>query len=182
MAVPPAQVKIVAFCSLTMANLLVNRELRGKTMIEKIDHINIVVSNLEESQGFFERLGFERRDGKALSGPLIETVTGLGGVEARFVALGLPGQLSNSGETIIELIEYRSPAGKADPKMSAANQLGLRHIAFRVRDIDAWFERLSAANVPFVSPVQINRAYHDKKMCYFHGPDGILLELMEYST
>lgn len=143
-------------------------------MIKNIDHINIVVDNLEEAKAFFTRFGFWELDAAELSGQWISLIVGLENVEARYVALSLPG-----GATHIELIEYRAPASGRDPRIGMANQMGYRHLAFEVDDIQAEVERLARAGIACISAVQ-TYANTGKKLVYFHGPDGILLELAEY--
>ena len=46
-------------------------------------------------------------------------------------------------------------------------------------DIEAEVLRLQAHGVQFISPVQ-TWAKTGKKLVYFYGPDGILLELARY--
>ena len=104
--------------------------------MKKIDHVNIVVSNLEESITFFEDLGFASQGINHLAGDWIEDVVGLKDVKARFVALAVPDGYEE--QTVIELIEYEQPKGSLDPDISQPNQLGFRHMAFRVQNIEAW--------------------------------------------
>ena len=77
------------------------------------------------------------------------------------------------------LIEYKSPKSERDPRLGKSNQIGLRHLAFAVDDIETEVRRLTEAGIEFMSSV---RTYEKsgKKLVYFHGPDGILLELAEY--
>ena len=143
-------------------------------MIERLDHINIVVSDLEKARDFFLLFGFRECSFSELSGEWISSLVGLEDVRARYVALTLPGSNTN-----IELIEYTSPKSERDSQVSKANQIGFRHLAFAVDDIEAEVRRLTEAGIAFLSPV---RTYEKsgKKLVYFHGPDGVLLELAEY--
>ena len=143
-------------------------------MIRKLDHINIVVSNLQEAKNFFLDLGFEEIISSRLSGEQFSLVTGLPDIEAEFVGLSLPGATTN-----IELIQYFSPRGGRDPELSKPNQIGFRHIAFSVDDIEAEVERLQAKGVAFQSSIQVWEKT-GKKLVYFYGPDGILLEFAQY--
>ncbi|MFZ7110922.1 MAG: VOC family protein [Desulfatiglandales bacterium] len=143
-------------------------------MIERMDHINIVVSDLQEAKDFFSLFGFQENDSSDLSGEWISAVVGLKDVRARYVALSLPGSSTN-----LELIEYESPGSQSDPHTGKANQIGLRHLAFEVEDIDQEVQRLTEAGVAFMSPVK-TYPKTGKRLVYFHGPDGILMELAEY--
>ena len=64
--------------------------------------------------------------------------------------------------------------------------MGLRHVAFRVRKMDEIHRRLVAAGVEFVGPPVkvpgdvVRHDAGDKRLCYFHDPDGVILELAEY--
>ena len=147
-----------------------------------IDHINIVVSDLERSVKFYtELLGFNESKRAHLEGEWIESIVGLRGVVADVVFIVAP-----AGEPRIELLCYKTPKGESVPVNSLANTVGLRHIAFRVDDIRAALEKLKNAGVKLLGePVVVPETVvtHDaghKMLCYFHDPDGVLLEITEY--
>jgi catechol 2,3-dioxygenase-like lactoylglutathione lyase family enzyme len=143
-------------------------------MINKLDHINIVVSNLREAQDFFLNLGFKEVISSRISGERFSIISGLPDFDAKFVGLSLPGSATN-----VELIQYYSPAGGKDPKLNKPNQLGFRHMAFAVDDIEAEVARLKAKGVEFQSDIQVWEKT-GKKLVYFYGPDGIILEFAQY--
>ncbi|MEW6145318.1 MAG: VOC family protein [Thermodesulfobacteriota bacterium] len=147
-----------------------------------IDHINIVVSDLERSVKFYtELLGFNESKRAHLEGEWIESIVGLNGVVADVAFIVAP-----AGEPRIELLCYKTPQGEAIPANSLANTVGIRHIAFRVDDIYAASEKLKNAGVKLIGePVVVPETVvtHDaghKMLCYFHDPDGVLLEITEY--
>lgn len=143
-------------------------------MIKKLDHLNIVVSDLQKAKKFFLDLGFEETASARLSGKQLSTVTGLPDIEAEFIGLSLAGSSTN-----IELIQYFSPKGGRDPEMGKPNQFGFRHIAFEVEDIEKEVARLKSKGVKFESDVQTWEKT-GKKLVYFYGPDGIILEFAQY--
>jgi catechol 2,3-dioxygenase-like lactoylglutathione lyase family enzyme len=151
-------------------------------MIHAIDHINLVVSDLERSVHFYTGLlGFKEIQRAHLEGKWIESIVGLKDIRADVVYVVAP-----DGEPRLELLCYRTPRGSAVPVNSLANTIGLRHLAMRVKDIDTVANRLKKAGITVVSdPVSVpsstitHEAGH-KILCYFHDPDGILLELAEY--
>ena len=152
-------------------------------MIRAIDHINIVVSDLERSVRFYcDVLGFRKTADVYMEGDWIEAVVGLRGVKGKVAFVEPPG-----GGVRIELLEYVAPAGVAVAENSRANTRGLRHVAFRVDGIAAMTERLRAAGVKFFSePVKVPAgvakfAAGDKSLVYFYDPDGVILELCEYA-
>ena len=143
-------------------------------MLKKINHINMVVSNLDESKSFFIQLGFTVGDESELSGEWISSIVALPNVRARYVTLKLPGT-----ETNLELIEYTSPSSERDPDMGKANQMGFRHIAFEVENIDEIVQDLKNKGIKFISSIH-TYPKTGKRLVYFWGPDGILLELAQY--
>lgn len=143
-------------------------------MILRPDHINIVVSDLNEAKSFFLQLGFIEIDSAKLTGEWISSIVGLDNVHAEYIGLEFPGS-----ETRLELIHYTMPASSIDPGISQANQTGFRHLAFAVDDIDSEITRLKKLGVRFLSDVHIFEK-SGKKLIYFYGPDGILLEFAEY--
>lgn len=155
----------------------------GKSMVKHIDHINIVVSDLERSVRFYtELLGLRETRRARLTGAWIEAIVGLAGVEAEVAYVQPPG-----GGPRIELIKYHAPKGELIPQNQIPNTLGLRHIAFQIDDMGALYKRLRAAGVQFFGePVTVPAGVvqHDdgeKSLCYFLDPDGVVLELAAYT-
>ena len=151
-------------------------------MIRGIDHINIVVADLERSVRFYtEVLGFRKTHDVIMEGAWIEAIIGLRGVKGLVAFVEPP-----PGGPRIELLQYVAPAGVALPANSEANTRGLRHIAFRVDDIATMAAKLRAAGVKlFSEPVRVPAgvvkfAAGDKTLVYFLDPDGVILELAEY--
>lgn len=151
-------------------------------MIRAVDHINIVVSDLERSVAFYTNLlGFRETRRAHLEGDWVETIIGLKNVRADVVYVVAP-----AGEPRLELLHYDTPEGDAAAVNSLANTRGLRHLAFRVDDIDGTTQRLRDAGVEvFSDPVRVPAGVvsHDageKTLCYFLDPDGVILELAEY--
>ena len=145
-----------------------------------IDHINIVVADLERAADFYETVfGFNRGFSAHLEGEWIETVTGLTGARADCLFLDAPG-----GGTRIELIRYEAPDDEFSPFNSTPNQPGLRHIAFEVEDIDATLTRVRALGiVPFSEPVEVPFRVANlgaKRLAYFHDFDGTIVEVASY--
>ena len=153
-------------------------------MLESIDHINIVVDDLDLMSGFYTKtLGLVPTKRVTISGDWIDETVGLQGVVGDVIYLDLP-----TGPRI-ELIRYRSPQGIRPPGMDQPNTHGLRHIALRVRGIEAYVEKLASAGVKFISRVhvvptaQVMYAGEVRKhIVYFRDPEGNLLELCEYKA
>lgn len=142
-------------------------------MIKHIDHLNIVVSNLENSKQFFLLLGFSEGISAALDSAFLEKVTGIKGASGIFVALHHPGSCLS-----IELLKFDLDAG-SDESIGLANRIGMRHLAFVVTDIEAEVERLKSHGINFIGDIRTWEKT-GKKLVYFYGPDNILLEFAQY--
>lgn len=142
-------------------------------MIMRMDHLNIVVSNLDKSKEFFRLLGFTEGSSSELDSGFLEKVTGIQGASGRFTAMHHPGS-----DLSIELLKFDADS-TADEGIGMANHIGLRHLAFAVTDIEAEVRRLQEHGVEFIGTVQTWEKT-GKKLIYFHGPDGILLEFAQY--
>ena len=151
-------------------------------MLSTIDHVNLVVSDLPRMLAFYrDLLGLRVTKQVSISGDWIGQTVGLENVRAEVVYLDLP-----TGPRI-ELIRYLFPDAMKVPGVEQPHALGLRHLAFKVEDIDAAVARLSVAGVKFLSDVQ---AVPDsqvtyaggvrKRLVYFRDPEGNILELCEY--
>ena len=152
-------------------------------MIHAIDHITLVVSDLDRSIRFYtETLGLTKTGQAHLEGDWIEAVIGIQGVKAEVVYL-----VPRDGAPRVELLSFQSPASNHVPANSLANTIGMRHLALKVKDIKEMSRQLKEAGVHFLSdPVSIPEDVESgesgkKTLCYFLDPDGILLELAQYS-
>jgi glyoxylase I family protein len=155
---------------------------KGK-MLERIDHVNIVVGNMQTMIGFYrDLLGMRLTKQAVISGRWIEAATGLSSVEAEVAFLQAP---TGPG---IELIHYRTSEGPSPEGLGRPNTKGFRHIAFRVRDIEGLVATLKAAGVALLSEVQqvpatqVDYADQRKRLVYFHDPEGNLLELCAFDS
>lgn len=154
-------------------------------MLEQIDHINIVVADLARMTAFYrDVLGMRVTKEVSIRGEWVERTVGLKGVEANVVYL----ETQVEGGTRLELIEYISPKGARPPGIGESNAPGIRHFAYKVRNIDDLAARLRRAGVTLFSEVQqvpdSQVTYAGgvrKRLVYFRDPEGNLLELCEYS-
>jgi len=149
----------------------------------RIDHVNIVVSDMERSVRFYiETLGLRRGFETVLEGEWVERVTGLPGAKAPCVFME-----TDDPNVRLELLQYLSPDGATLELNSLPNTAGLRHLAFTLPDTQALWElaaRLRAAGVPLVSdpvkvPFTVGNLGH-KHLLYFLDPDGTIIEAAAY--
>src|SRR5688572_28426801 len=115
----------------------------------QIDHVNLVVEDLENMTAFYrDVLGLTVTKRVTISGEWIGKTVGLGEVHGDVVYLDFP-----QGPRI-ELIRYNRPAIGRPAGVDRPNAPGIRHLAFRVDDIDAAAARLRDAGVKMFSAVQ----------------------------
>jgi len=151
-------------------------------MIGRIDHVNIVVSDLEKMVHFYcSLLGLKETKRVTISGDWVAATVGLTDVHADVVYLELP-----AGPRI-ELIRYNTPTMDRPAGVDRPHAPGLRHLAFTVSDIEALVAKLRERGVRFFSEVQTvpsaQVTYANdvrKRLVYFQDPEGNLLELCEY--
>lgn len=148
-------------------------------MINGVHHVSFATADMDAFIGFYHGLiGLPiRSDG--VIGPetsptpfhhAFEMVVGIPGARVRSVQLA-------GGNVRIEAFQYLEPEptpGKARPSCD----VGIRHIAFDVTDIDAEYERLVAAGaVPISTPQTMGD--RGVRAVYLRDPDGNMVELQE---
>ncbi|HEY0075692.1 MAG TPA: VOC family protein [Abditibacteriaceae bacterium] len=149
-----------------------------------IDHVNIVVADIERAARFYgEVLGFVRGFEKVLEGVWIEKVTGVNNAKALCVFMEAP-QQENQSKTRLELLQFLAPEGAGVQQDCLPNTRGIRHIAFIVDDLERLIEKLHAWDVEIVSePIEVPFAVGvlgRKRLFYFYDPEGNLLEAAAY--
>jgi catechol 2,3-dioxygenase-like lactoylglutathione lyase family enzyme len=140
--------------------------------VQRLEHVGIVVDDLAAATAYFLALGLELEGETSVEGDLVDRINGLEGVQADIVILRAP-----DGGGKLELVRYRSPAHAGDDGPAPANAPGIRHVLFRVDDIEASIARLQAHGGELVGElVNYEGIYW---LCYLRGPAGIIVELAE---
>ena len=75
----------------------------------------------------------------------------------------------------VELEIFSAP--DAPPRPDRPEALGLRHLAFRVEDVEQEAAALGAKGIP-TEPIRMD-PYSQKRFTFFRDPDGLPLELHE---
>ena len=126
-------------------------------LFDSIDHIAIISSDYQKAKDFYvDKLGFkvkrevERKD----RDDFIITLEAPNGI-------------------LIELFIERNPPRRVTRPEAA----GLRHLAFRVQDIEESVEKLNKKGIE-TEEIRID-PQNGKRMTFFMGPDGLPLELHE---
>ena len=140
--------------------------------IERMDHVGVIVDDLDAAIEFFVALGLERHGSGTVGGRAVDRIVGLEGVRSELAMMQTP-----DGHARLELTKFHSPPGPGGDRHAPANTPGLRHLAFAVDDIEAALDRLRPHGGQLVGEV-VN--YEDMfLLCYVRGPEGIIVELAE---
>lgn len=140
--------------------------------IKHVDHIGIVVNDLEAAKAFFIDFGFSVLGETPVQGKWVERIIGLSDVREDLVMLQAP-----DGQVNLEIVKFHNPVDEAGIQQPAANTLGLRHIAFQVEDVEGIVASLRQKGRQLVGEIQ---TYEDTwKLCYVRGPEEIIIELAE---
>jgi catechol 2,3-dioxygenase-like lactoylglutathione lyase family enzyme len=141
--------------------------------IQRMDHVSVVVDDLEAAIAFFVELGMELEGRAPIEGPSVDRLNGLEGVRVDIAMVRTP-----DGHGRLELTKFHTPTAiSPDPANALGNTLGLRSIMFTVDDIDATVAGLRARGAELVGEVA---QYEDSyRLCYVRGPEGIIVALAE---
>ncbi len=143
-----------------------------------LDHVNIVVAEVDRSVAFYSRLlGLRVIMDRVLDGPWFESLAGQAGARARCVILDAPG-----GGCRVELLRFEGADGRPLPANSRPATAGLRHVAVRVDDLGSRLAILAAEFDQAATPVEVpaDIVTGGKRMAYVRDPDGTIVELAEY--
>jgi len=141
--------------------------------LRRMDHVGVVVDDLEAAIAFFVELGMDLEGRQPVGGPWVDRVAGLDGVRVEIAMMRTP-----DGHGRLELTKFHSPAAvRAGPENEPANTLGIRNVMFAVEDIENVLVRLRPYGAELVGELA---QYEDQyRLCYVRGPAGIIVALAE---
>jgi catechol 2,3-dioxygenase-like lactoylglutathione lyase family enzyme len=145
----------------------------GDMTIQRMDHVGVVVDDLEAATEFFAELGMELEAEMPVEGRWVDRVVGLDDVCVEIAMMRTP-----DGHGRLELTKFHKPAAiSAEPEVAPPNTLGIRRIMFAVEDIEDVLARLRTLGAELVGEVA---QYEDSyRLCYVRGPEGIIVALAE---
>lgn len=146
---------------------------KKSSKIRRMDHVGVVVDDLEAALAFFLELGMERAgEVTPVAGRWVDQVVGLENVQVDIAFVRTP-----DGHSQLELTRFRHPIATAPEPNPPANRLGLRRLMFLVEDIQDVILRLRAHGGELIGEVA---DYQDiYRLCYLRGPGGIIVALAE---
>jgi catechol 2,3-dioxygenase-like lactoylglutathione lyase family enzyme len=141
--------------------------------IKRLDHVSVVVEDLQAAIAFFTALGMTIEGESPVEGPWVDRINGLEGVQVNIVMMRTP-----DGHGRLELTKFRHPKLiEIEPAIAPPNAPGLRSVMFTVDSVDETVARLRAIGGELIGEVA---HYEDKyKLCYMRGPAGIIVALAE---
>jgi len=137
-----------------------------------MDHVGVVVEDLPAAIEFFTQLGMELQGEGSVEGEWVDRIVGLDGIQVEMAMLK-----TANGDAKVELVKFLSPPAEPGEPGAPSNVVGLRHLCFEVEDVDTLVADLQERGSELVGElVSYGSSY---RLCYVHGPEGIIVELAE---
>jgi catechol 2,3-dioxygenase-like lactoylglutathione lyase family enzyme len=145
----------------------------GEMTIKRLDHVSVVVKDLEAAVAFFTALGLTREGDARVEGPWVDRINGIEGVQVDIVMMRTP-----DGHGRVELTKFRNPElVEMQPAVAPPNAPGLRSVMFAVESVDETVARMRAEGAELVGEVAQYKDLY--RLCYMRGPGGIIVALAE---
>ena len=141
--------------------------------IKRLDHVSVVVDDLDSAVEYFTALGMAVEGKAPVEGPWVDRINAIEDVRVDIVMMRTP-----DGHGKLELTKFRNPPlVELEPSVAPPNALGLRSVMFTVESVDDSVARLLATGAELVGEVvQYEDIY---RLCYMRGPGGIIVALAE---
>jgi catechol 2,3-dioxygenase-like lactoylglutathione lyase family enzyme len=143
-------------------------------MLQRFDHVTIVVRDMDSAKQFFGHLGFEQTLTALIKGEKFSQYMNVPGIEAEHVTLK---HATASPRMEVQLLKYHHPEAAPDPQISNLSKIGFNHVCFAVDDMDA---ALASLKTHGIEPKTEILDFHDRKLVFLLGPEGITLELSQW--
>jgi catechol 2,3-dioxygenase-like lactoylglutathione lyase family enzyme len=140
--------------------------------IRHMDHVGIIVDDLDAAVAFFVALGMTADPVIRIEGEWAGRVNGIPGSRVELVGVHSPDR-----GVWLEVTRFVTPADDREPDGAPSNRRGIRHVAFIVDDVETAIVAVGELGYQTVNEVvDYQDAY---RLCYIRGPDGIIVELAE---
>lgn len=146
-----------------------------KEKIIRMDNVGIVVESLDDAITFFTELGLTLEGRATIEGEWAGRVTGLGNQNVEIAMMVTP-----DGHSRLEISKFLTPPVVADHRTAPVNSMGYLRVMFTVYDIDDTLVRLQRLGATLVGDLVNYEGLY--RLCYIHGPEGILIGLAEQLT
>ncbi len=142
------------------------------SFVRRFDHVGVTVADLDAAAAFFVGLGLKVEGRTFVEGEFIDTVIGMSGARTEIVMLRAP-----DGGSGLELSSFTRPDHLPGRPGAPANELGLRSVAFEVRDLQAAVDWAASNGFGLVGGIGEYEGVW--RMAYVRGPEGIIVALAE---
>lgn len=152
-------------------------------MLADVLHFSYTVSNIEKSVDWYTRvLGLELVARQRQENNYTKLLVGIPDAVLEVAQFKLPTVKPAFSTHMLELIEYVGGAEQCDVELKTS-MVGVPHLALLVTDIQKKFHQMSAEGTVFRNPpVEITEGVNAGGFaCYLLDPDGITLELLQFS-
>ena len=141
--------------------------------IVRMDHVVVVVRDLDAAIAFFTELGMELEARMAgMKGDWIDRVNGIDGMDVEIAMMRTP-----DGVHKLELTKFHAPEVVDAGPNDRSNTLGYRSVMFAVDDVDDTVERLRKHGGEVVDSIVNYEGVY--RLCYVRGPEGVIVALAE---
>ena len=151
-------------------------------MLLDVLHFSFTVSDIDRSIAWYtDRLGLELVGRQRQDNLYTRQLVGFPDAVLEVARFRIPGRSPGRSDHMLELVQYVRPTTPATEL--PINRPGVAHLAFLVDDIHESFGAMTAAGVRFRGePCSITAGTNEGGWaCYFDGPDGETLELLQPS-
>ena len=143
-------------------------------MITHFDHVTVVVGDVEAAKRFFALLGFVADKSVVIRGEPFASYMGIADLEAEHHTLVLAGA---TPRLEVQLLRLLQPSALPNPELATLRQRGFNHLCLATDDLDGDLARLGAAGV---TPRNAVMVFHDRKLVFLDGPEGVVVELAQW--
>lgn len=141
-------------------------------MMKDLNHVTLVVSNIEKAKAFFALFGFEVIHDLIIEKEPFVTYMYIKDLKAQHVTMR-----PKDSKFEIQLLYFFSPSPQYDHNIHRLDKIGYNHICFTVDDIDDAIDKLKIHGINILSDVM---TFNNRKLAYIEGPDKIIMELAEW--
>ncbi len=118
--------------------------------------------------------GLRTRQGRGDQGPVMDQHMGIANLES---PPHHPGAEGLNPRLEVQLLHFLNPPVKREGDIARLDRIGFNHICFAVSDIDGLIAKVTAAGVRLRNQPM---TFHDRKLVFLEGPEGITVELAEW--
>ncbi len=145
-------------------------------MIKRIYHVNVNVTDIERSIGFYQKFGFRVSKRAETNNPGLQRAFQTRSARVRWAHLHI-GDAPDM--TRIDLVQWLDGPKQAPPR-KPLDEPGLGRFSLLVDDIFAEYERLKKEGVPFVAPPDKGEGPHGTfYYCVAIDPDNTNVQLIQ---